>query len=40
MGELRYEEPTLALCEQLRDITEGNGQVVSGNGGGSMIVAP
>ena len=30
MGKLRYEEPTLTLCERLEEITEGNGQVVSG----------
>ena len=28
MGTLRYEEPTLTLCERLKDITEGNGQVI------------
>ena len=27
---LPYEPPTLALCEQIKDITAGNGQVVSG----------
>ena len=30
MGKLRYEEPTLTLCERLEDITEGGLQIVSG----------
>ena len=30
MGNLQYEQPTLQLCERLAEITEGNGQVISG----------
>lgn len=30
MGKLRYEAPTLELCEQLKDIAEGRRAIVSG----------
>lgn len=30
MAKLQYEAPTLELCEQLKDITEGGRPVVSG----------